>query len=454
MTHRISYWEKAGIAFLLLLPFFASCAHEEELGEGKGIVHISGKVMTRTSVYEGEDYPAKELISDWWMIVVNSSNSIVESVQHTTGTPPLSEEEFTLALVAGPYTFYYFANITQAKVESLAGLSTGDLDKGNTLTVDLSAVTYNITSDADLSFANGTKKADLADPIPMSGKWEQTLTKDQQVELEFIRMLAKMEFTFKNASKKKITLNNLTLKPLHEGNILLLPNYTTLTYNDEKDPVILGSGVTEKTVGTTVNFPTATELTANSYETESETMTFYLRESVAKNHPTGHFMMNMNIDRDDVSEPLLFTLSDEAFTGINRNDFWKIPIKFTDYVVKLNVDFYPPIGGYPAVIHENKPDEFYCEFSTEGPFAIIPTVYDDYNSTYLTYPTEYEYVMETPIKGDLGIFTTVPYMDPVSGEIVGTLNNTHGTAYIKVKVTVPLGSGVSQVYERRIYIIR
>lgn len=450
MIHRISFWEKAGIAFLLLLPFFASCTHEEELGDGNGngngIVHINGKIVTRSYVPEDDN---KELINDWFIIVADGSDQIVEVLGNTPGSA-VEEDEFTLALSAGTYTFYSFANITKEKVRTLAGYSTiGYLDViGNDVSALNSAV-YNITSD----FANGTQIGSLAN-IPMSGKITATLAADGQIELEVIRMLAKIEMIFRNASTKDITLHNLTFKPLHEGKIKLLPDYTTLLYNSETDPIIL-SEATEKTVGVTVDFPSSTVVDKNSYsdDTKKKTMCFYLRESVAKNHPTGHFMINLNIDRDGVSEPLLFTLSDEAFTGINRNDYWQIPIKFTNYVVKLKVISYPPIGGYPATYTSNE-EEFYCKFSTQGGFAIMPTVYDNAAGAYLSYPAAYEYEMTGFTNIDGNIFSVNPHMEPSTGEILGELNTTTGKACIKVKVTVDLGGGVSQVYERRIYIIR
>ena len=57
-----------------------------------------------------------------------------------------------------------------------------------------------------------------------------------------------------------------------------------------------------------------------------------------------------------------------------RNDWVRIPIVLTDWVLELDVTFYPPIGGYPAVKTEEKDNEFYARFGTGGYFAIVPRV--------------------------------------------------------------------------------
>ena len=449
MIHKLSSWGKVGFGFLLLLPFFASCTEDNGFGEdANGTVRVHGKIATRATTYEAEDYPEKELISDWWMLVVDASGKIVELVEHDPSvSTPLRNEEFELDLPTGTYDFYTFGNISQDKVKTLAGLASDAFDVGNTMP-NLSDVAYNITTD----FANGTLQTALTNPIPMSGKQTKTFTKaKEQVELELIRMLAKMKFEFRNASSKKITLHNLTIKPLNEGVIPLLPNYETLTYDNEKDPVLLSDATTVKD-GKTISFPASTELDAKSYDNKSETLYFYLRESLAKSHPTGHFMISMKVDRNAVEEPLLFALSDPKYTGINRNDYWQIPIKFTDYVVKMDVNFYPPIGGYPAVISEEKQDEFYCKFSTQGVFELLPSVYNNATSTYLVYP-EYDYEITSVTDATPSIFTVMPHKDSVTGEILAELNTNTGTACVNVKVTVDLGGGVSQIYERRVYII-
>lgn len=460
MIHKLSSWGKVGFGFLLLLPFFASCTDDNGLGDdAKGTVRVHGTITTRATTYEVEDKPEVELVSDWWMLVVDASGEIAELVEHDpTVSTPLRNEEFELDLPTGTYDFYTFGNISKEKVESLAGFTAGTLVEGHVFTTTeldaLNKAEYNITgdTDADYKFPNGTLQTALTNPIPMSGKQTKTFTKaKEQVELELIRMLAKMKFEFRNASSKKITLHNLTIKPLNEGVIPLLPNYETLTYDNEKDPILLSDATTVKD-GKTISFPASTELTANSYADKSETLYFYLRESLAKSHPTGHFMINMKVDRNGTPEPLLFALSDPKYTGINRNDYWQIPIKFTDYVVKLDVNFYPPIGGYPAVITEEKQDEFYCKFSTQGVFELLPSVYNNATSTYLVYP-EYDYEITSVTDATPSIFTVMPHKDSVTGEILAELNTNTGTACVNVKVTVDLGGGVSQIYERRVYII-
>lgn len=450
MIHKLSSWEKVGLGFLLLLPFFVSCTEDNGFGEdAKGTVRVHGKITTRATTYEVEDNPTMELINDWWIVVVNASNEIVEIVEHDpSASTPLRDEDFEIHLPMGTYDFYTFGNITQDKVRTLAGLASDAFDVGNNMP-DLSAVAYNITTD----FANGTLQTSLTNPIPMSGKQTETFEKeDEQVQLELIRMLAKMKFEFRNASSKKITLHNLTIKPLNEGVIPLLPNYETLTYDNEKDPILLSDATTNKD-GKTISFPSSTELAANSYASESETLYFYMRESLAESHPTGHFIMNMKIQRDGKAvEDLMYTLTGPKFVGINRNDYIVIPVTFRDYLVDFNVNFYPPIAGYPAVISEHKEEEFYVKFQTQGTFSIVPVVKEAISGTEVA-PANVDFEISSVEDATPSIFAVTPYKD-ASGELVGQLNTNEGTACVTFLVHVYESGILYQTYERRVYIIR
>ena len=184
-----------------------------------------------------------------------------------------------------------------------------------------------------------------------------------------------------------------------------------------------------------------------------DTVCFYVRESRAKSHVTDHFQLAVGVKREGRSEEILYALSGTYFTGINRNDYVLIPIRFTNYTVDIIPHFYPPIGGYPAEF-TTKDDEFYCTFKTEGDFQIVPRVYDIYNYRYVG-ASQYTVSFDTPsLTGNVSIFDVKPQMDPTTGEIIGRLGTATGTACLYLNVSVEVNEGVFQNYFRRIYIIR
>jgi hypothetical protein len=267
-------------------------------------------------------------------------------------------------------------------------------------------------------------------------------------------MVAKVELVFRNAGTKDVNIKYAKIYPLNEGNITLMPDYTTLTYGSETDPVLLSGVTATGSDNPTVISYDGVSLAKNSHATTSFSSRFYVRESLATSHTVGRFMVNVGIEREGKTEEVLYTLSGDDFTGINRNDWVQIPIRLTDYVVSLNTRFYPPIGGYPAVTEENK-TEFYCKFKTAGEFEIYATVVNAAEGTTVNYPN-WDYSTTLQVNGDTGIFDTLPHLDITTGQILGKLNSNKGTAYVDVVIKIQTSPGVWQdaVYKRRVYIIR
>ena len=436
---------------------FVSCTGDDD-DDVKGIAVVHGELMTRATAYTTPVGDC-ELINSWWIVFVDGSGNIAKVVDREAfKTYAVKREDFVLELAAGTYDVYSFANISKATVAGLAGVSESAFAVGNAMP-DLDDVEYNINS----LIANGTLKDDLETPIPMSGKKSVIVTGgEQSLEFEVIRMMAKIEFIFRNSCKSHpITLKSLTFRPVNEGIIPLMPDYSTLEYNNEKDPVLIDHDVTTENLTfdftNKTKYPESIVLTANSYNTESFTHCFYVRESLAETHPTKHFKIEMVIEgRDDKSNEPVYTISSKDYKGLNRNDYLQIPIRFTDYKVDLTVDFYPPIGGFPPVMLEYAPNEFYCTFGTEGDFQIIPTVYDTDVSSYLPL-SKYNYEL-LEVEDPDGIFVTghEPQINSLTGELTGTLNTGLGTAsvYVHIWVPDPLFPEIQQDFWRRIYIIR
>ncbi|MBQ0103910.1 MAG: hypothetical protein KBS99_07055, partial [Prevotellaceae bacterium] len=314
--------------------------------------------------------------------------------------------------------------------------------------------------------ANGTLVSKLGNVIPMSGKITKTFSAGlQNMDFEVVRMVAKMDFIFKNMCASPVTLKSFRLSPINEGVIPLIPNTTVDAQYSEKDPTIL-EGVAAKTLEfdftNTTLYPTSIVLEANSSGDDSKwyTHSFYVRESSASTHPTKHFKIELTISgRDDKTSEALYTITDKLngqdFTGFNRNDYIQIPIVFTDYRVGLLADSYAPIGGYPTEITENNKNEFYCKFAHQGEFMITPYINKAIDNSQMFFPDfDYEIVsIDDP--DEIFVEGKEPTMSS-TGEITGKLNTKEGTAsvYIHIWVYTNESHTAQQDFYRRIYIIR
>lgn len=223
------------------------------------------------------------------------------------------------------------------------------------------------------------------------------------------------------------------------GPIPMFPDYTSLG----NPPTATLDGTTYTTVKLDLN---------QSITTEPTKLTGYVREGFASSHPTGRYAIKVSINRDGKAEELLYALTHEL-TYINRNDWINIPIVITDYNLSVDVNFYPPIGGYPAVVKEVKNEEYYIKFGTEGRFAITPHMYDAANGGEMLTNKQMSASIKS-ISDPNGIFTTKPTFDATTDEIVGELNANTGTATVTLSFTVKQTDLVEFTYERIIFIIR
>ncbi len=445
-----------------------SCSSDEQELDNGGKAIVYGNIVTRATnddTYVGA-IGDKELINDWWVVFVNPNNIIEKIVSRDSyKNTAIKREGFQVELAGGQYTVYTFANISKSTVEGLLTGTVKTITENGTMP-DLSDVKFDVNDTSIGGIANGTLVSKLGNVIPMSGKVVKTFSAGpQNMDFEVVRMVAKMDFIFKNMCASPVTIKSLRLSPINEGVIPLIPNTTVDTQYSEKDPTIL-----EKVDTTTLKFdftnttlyPTSIVLEANSASDDSKwyTHSFYVRESSASTHPTKHFKIELTIKgRDDEESEALYTITEKLngkdFTGFNRNDYIQIPIAFTDYRVGLIADSYAPIGGYPTEITENNKNEFYCTFAHQGDFMIAPYINKAEDNTPLYYPDfDYE-ITSCDDPDEIFVEGKEPTMSS-TGEITGKLNTKEGTAsvYIHIWVWTDTGHTVKQNFYRRIYIIR
>lgn len=436
-----------GIVLCALLTACSMVERPEFEEENGKTVAVQGTIMTRATGTSEAAETNYELINDWWVLFVDGSGKIVKYLDRATATgytDPVEKEGFFLEIASGTYTAYSFANISRDVVQEKTGLQ---FSEGSQMP-NLDNVNFAI---ADI-IKNGHNFTGNAVRIPMTGKQVVTFPEKGKanVELEVIRMVAKLEFRYRNASKKKITINNITIQQNNLSEIPLLPNYT---YLDSGWPVDANDGASA-TVDTKLTRSIGAAINPSAASATQLTDKFYMIEHQAKFVPAKRFTIKLNITREGQEPEDLYAIT-EQLESFYRNDHVVIPVVFSDYAIDVDVNFYPPIGGYPAVITNNDKDDFFCEFATQGNFVIRPKVEDASNNHQLIYNNGNPYfTYELKSVDNTDIFSIAPHIEAETGELLGCLNTKQGTACVTIEVTVHNGTAVSLSYERKIYIIR
>lgn len=429
---------------LLAAVFATSCSEEsghDPEADGRTVA-VDMVIATRaTGVPEGAQADV-EKIHTWWVAFVDK-DGIVRRVESRDPllTSYVEQERIELNVPTGTYTLYAFANITPEALKAETGV---EFIVGSAYPSAVETAEYTLAQ----HWPSGTD-------LPMSGKQQVTVTgrANEVFSIEVVRMLAKMEVRFANESRKQVTINSLKLSQSATDKVPLLPNYAYLESGWDTD-----APCTAREYLRTYSSLLAAAPVLDAYDGVSANGyvdIFYVRESQANYNVTGRYLMSVNITREGGNpKDLLFALTKDL-RSIYRNDHVVIPVILSDYQVSLDVNFYPPIGGYPAVITEESDEGFYCKFGTEGDFEIYPKVEDSYNGYALLYGTgdpKFTYSI-TSVSDPSNIFTTDPTVTS-TGEILGELGTGAGTAYVDVEITVSRTGASDQIYDRRIYIIR
>ena len=434
MKRRLFFY----LVSVLSFEAFTACDSEEREPDralSSAIVSIHTRsISTRADLSES---PAQEneLINGWWIAFVDKNDKVAALFKSKDGLTACSEDEVEGLLPTGNYTAYAFANVTPEELKRRTGLEFME-DSQSPKLDDIRGIKWT-------NLENG-----FSGNIPMCGWKEINVrgTVEEKFAIEVVRMLGKVEFSFANRSSKDISLKEITFGPLNTGDVVMMPDYNKLaTPNSDgmKPELLSGTGTENYSYKLSENGMTLTAGVENGGRAH-----FYVRESVADSHPTGHFHFSLKISREGNEEELLYALTDNL-TYINRNDYILIPVNFHDYSFKPEVLFYPPIGGYPPVVSEDKNDEYYIKFGTGGFFEITPRVYED-GDTELARGS-YTVAFGTPSGAD--IFTKKPSIDTTTGEITGELSSATGTAVIPIAVTVSEDSN-NVTFTRNLYIIR
>lgn len=429
----------------------AACA--EEAGypeEGNGA--LGKPVHTRFSIRTATSAPEEnELIHSWWVAFVAPDNHIERIVQHLPDSPT-DEDYAEITIPAGRYTAVGFANVIPEANE----------DGSYTYHSGAQELTFAIGEQSPVTADNATQwmygdmmsenwNSDALVPMSALQPVEISGRNNEEIYIELVRLVAKIEVSFENVGKRDITINSVRIGSFKSNPVTLFPVYESL----DSYPVI-PSGASMLDVTRSYSPQRSFPVIAPAGKS---TDIFYTRESTASGLPNGvytifvnvthHAGMGWNKSTDEVSA----LLTDISY--VNRNDHIIIPLQISDYIIGIDAYFYPPIGGYPAVVTEAGNGNYYAKFGSMGVFTIRPHVrkavaLDDPDFGELS--NEFLNMEIFSIEGD-DIYVQKPLLD-ANHDIIGQLGATKGTSKVTLRFKMPQKDGTVLNYLRTILIIR
>lgn len=388
---------------IALLTACSSATNDEpgpDLPEGTPLSR-SVTIYTRVPGGSAEDW---ELIRSWWVAFVDRNNKVVRVVSSPPDEGPVLAEKVTttLKMPAGNYTVYAFANFSDADPSAILM----NIAEGSVLPDDFEDRVWTLVPSYDNH-----------DVVPMSGKLYNVLVHPRESEnivVEVVRMVAKMRMKYATETRYPLVLKRLTISGAHNDGVAFFPDYGTLGSQYVSPDILPTSTLTDLVR----DYGAGLKLQATDPDVTTDL--FYTLESSAASHPTGRYVLAFDVVDTHSGSSRTITALAYQLPFINRNDYITIPVRFTDRNVELGVRFYPPIGGYPAWIMEEKGNEFYATFGSAGAFVIVPLV-TDYDGN--AYPPS-SYTLDVDLVSDpAGILKGTPVRDDYSYEIVGELSS-------------------------------
>lgn len=330
------------------------------------------------SDYTDVNMQAGELMKNWIIVMVDADGRIVDIVEngpYDAGETERSQDSFWKRMKQGTYTFYSFANLTPSEI----GIDT--YREGDTLPAGFFGQMKCSVKIPSLVFADHW--SDFGNDyfphgIPMSNKQVVTIGKNTKaVNLEVIRMVAKVVLQLTNNTDHDITFKGLTLSdvtPNVEDNLMLLPGKDE---TDEQGIVHVSDANLATTQKQTVAYASMALGTGHDYVVKRSgqavtNICFYINESKATDENKYHILQLQTIDSDYSSTVINRRLAMLNWSKICRNDYRVIPIKLDDYSIEWDVQSFTPIGVLPQI--EDDGENLTITMGYYGEFHIIPKV--------------------------------------------------------------------------------
>ena len=433
----------------MALPLMTACSSDDAAQGGEEpVAPNDGKVQVRLRVSQAGsntmrdisdgNASAVELMNLWTVVIVNSSDEVVE-IQSCRPSSDYAEIDDVTNLTPGTYRFYSFANIGATALEGLLELPSGSVPVVATGTTDvissktLGDGTGGTVTDLGHVYPTGSNNVPPTggtivdnitstitgnnfDPaasdngfgeagIPMSNVQTYTIASSGSYDLVVVRMMAKIQLQIKNSTGASVTVKSATLSNVTKnstGNLKLLP---TLTQHDTMEPT---HGDITPNLGTVVQEDLTIAINKAIANGATENVTFYVNECGTPNNPEGLFYLSLEMDNSGTSEYRYAlidqtgatTADDNKWAYIARNDYRIIPIELDDLKFEIIPYDFPAIGVYPVSVKEvdaaNHVYDF--EFHDYGHFHLLPSVTKsgtavEFSATTPTSGTDYKWTL-------------------------------------------------------------
>ena len=416
--------------------------------------------QTRAAWETDTDALPGEMMKSWFVVVVQNGKieKIITSDLKSLGVTEVEKDQvFVKELNMGETTFYSFANIKPEEIGLDASTSVGQ-----SLPAGFDEKTYQMDGNSQLFHQLMTP--DFQNGYPMSNKQVVNITDNQQViNLEVIRMVAKVQLAITNATDHAINLKTITLSDVTQNgnqNIKLLPNVDSA---NELKGVNLVDGVAKGTITLT-----AAENNGMTIEPRnSQTACFYMNESLVDQGADGgnrYFILSLTTVDAATGATSNHRYAMLSWNEIRRNDYLKIPIKLEDYQIRWKVEAFSPIGVLPKVTDDG--ENLSLDFGYYGEFHIKPEVIKLSRTGSQTLSVS-EWQMGTEAAGSDGwtlqeqnpqgadgvsIFDGSPAWVPSAYRLEGEMGNRTGSAIytMKIKVKEQNGLGAYPIISRKV----
>lgn len=388
-----------------------------------------------------------EMMKSWFVVVVqNGTIEKIISSDLKSDVTEVEKDQVFVKLKTGATTFYSFANIKPEEIGLNASTSVGQQ-----LPDGFDEKTYQMDGNSQLfrqlmspEFPNG---------YPMSNKQMVNITDNQQViNLEVIRMVAKVQLSITNATDHDIVLKSITLSDVTQNgnqNIKLLPNVDS----NNQLQVNLANSAKKGTITLTA----AENDGITIEEGDMQKACFYMNESLVDKGADGgnrYFILSLTTVDAATGTTSNNRYAMLSWNEIRRNDYLKIPIKLEDYQIRWQVEAFSPIGVLPKVMDDGK--NLSLDFGYYGEFHIKPEVIKLSRTGSQTLPVD-EWLMGTDETGSDGwklqeqtpkgadgvnIFDRSPAWIPSAYRLEGEMGNRTGSAIYTMKIKVKEQNGL------------
>lgn len=373
--------------------------------------------VTRASWVDTNAAREGEMMHNCFVVIVQ--NGKIQSIVQRDFTEEVEQTSLKAKAELGNATFYSFANITPAEL----GITM------TTTPTEIESKYYKVEGNTAQLSAKG---------IPMSNKQTVNITsKKQQVDLEVIRMMAKVELNFTNDTGYDLSIKSVKLTDITDN---AADNVSLLPMKDASGNVVpnINDAATYKDYTVSIGGTSGTQV-KNGGNLQT---TFYVNESVARNPK--YFVLSINTDKGTVTNRIAMT----EWSKIARNDYLVIPVKLVDYRIELEPQVFTAIGVIPELNYAG--DRITATFKSYGEFHLKLHVIKRSDNTELNNWTfkSIRTLEADPAGGEgTSIYDEEPYFDKRTKTFEGYISPRKGYAIHEIKVEI---NGVTIPYRLQI----